>query len=118
MSKHNEIGIKGEQAAADFLLNNGYIIVERNWRAAKKEVDIIAFKDNVLAFIEVKTRSRTDLYFPEETVGARKRGHLKTAADIFIMDRPEYRNIRFDIVSVVMDRGEVKEIMHFEEAFH
>ena len=46
MAQHNELGKKGEQLAVDFLLNNGYDIVERNYRFDKAEVDIIAQKEN------------------------------------------------------------------------
>ncbi len=118
MSKHNEIGIKGEQLAAEFLLNKGYIILERNWRAGKKEVDIIAFKDNVLAIIEIKTRSSNDLLFPEEAVNRKKKDNLKAAAAVFVSDKPQYINIRYDIISVLMDNDNVKEVIHFEEAFY
>ncbi len=118
MSKHNEIGIKGEETAATFLLNKGYIIIERNWRAGKKEIDIIAFKDNVLAIIEIKTRSRDDLLFPEEAVNKKKKENLKAAAAVFVSDKPQYINIRYDIISVLMDRETVKEVVHFEEAFY
>lgn len=118
MSKHSKIGIKGEQIAADYLLNKGYIVLHRNWRSGRKEVDIIAFKENILSIIEIKTRSRNDLSFPEETVTKQKQIFLKAAATEFMMQYPEYINIRFDIISVLLDGDQVKEIMHFEEAFY
>ena len=118
MSKHNKIGIKGEQIAADYLLNKGYIIIERNWRAGKKEVDIIAFKNDVLIILEIKTRSRTDILFPEESVNHKKQGHLKAAGAVYMNEHPQYINLRFDIISIVMDGDSVKEIVHFEEAFY
>lgn len=118
MSKHNKIGIKGEQIAEGFLLNNGYSIINRNWRAGKKEVDIIALAGNMVVFVEVKTRSGTKFLFPEEAVNYRKQQYLKAAAVIFMDTFPQYVNIRFDIISIVMNGEAVKEIMHFEEAFH
>ena len=118
MSKHNKIGIKGEQIAADFLLNKGYIILHRNWRSGKKEIDIIAFKEDILAVIEIKTRSRNDISFPEEAVTHHKQQFLKSAASDFVMLNPQYINIRFDIISILLDKEELKEIMHFEEAFY
>ena len=118
MSKHNKIGIKGEQIAADFLLNKGYIILHRNWRSGKKEVDIIAFKDNMLAIVEVKTRSRMDISFPEESVTRKKQEFLRVAAADYVSQYPEYINIRFDIISIFMNNDAIKEIMHFEEAFY
>jgi putative endonuclease len=118
MSKHNKIGIKGEQIAADFLLNKGYIIVHRNWRSGKKEVDIIAHKGDMLIIAEIKTRSSLGFGFPEEAVNRKKQQFLKAAADAFMSGHPQYINVRFDIISVLMDGEDIKEIMHFEEAFY
>ena len=118
MSKHNKIGIKGEQIAADYLLNKGYIILHRNWRSGKKEVDIIAVKGDMLVIAEIKTRSGYRVNFPEEAVTRKKQQLLKSAALDFSEKFPEYINIRFDIISVLVNGEEVKEIVHFEEAFY
>jgi putative endonuclease len=118
MSKHSKIGINGEQIASDFLQNKGYKIIFRNWRTGKKEVDIIAEKDNILIFAEVKTRSRADLLYPEETVNRKKQENLKTAAAIFSSENPQYKNIRFDIISILMAGDMAREVVHFEEAFY
>lgn len=118
MSKHNKIGIKGEQIAADFLLNKGYKILCRNWRSGRKEIDVIAAKDDVLVIFEIKTRSGMDFGFPEEAVNRKKQTFLKEAASAYVNEHPEYTNIRFDIISVLMDGEAVKEIIHFEEAFY
>ena len=56
MAQHNELGKKGEQLAIDFLIKNGYIIRDKNWRFQKAEVDIIAQKGETLAVVDVKTR--------------------------------------------------------------
>jgi len=118
MSKHNKIGIKGEQIAAEYLLNKGYIILHQNWRSGKKEIDIIALKDNVLTIIEIKTRSRSDHSFPEEAVNKKKQAFLKSAALAYADANPQYVNIRFDIISILMTDDTVNEIVHFEEAFY
>ena len=118
MSKHNKIGIKGEQIATKFLLNKGYIILHNNWRSGKKEIDIIALKDNVLVIVEIKTRTNFDFGFPEEAVNKKKQSFLKSAAAVFIDNNPQYEIIRFDIISILMDEEGVKEIVHFEEAFY
>ena len=118
MSKHSKIGVKGEQIAADFLLNKGYIIIHRNWRSGKKEIDIIAFKDEVLAIVEIKTRSGSDFGFPEDAVNKKKQQFLKAAAAAFTEANPQYLNIRYDIISVLLDKERIKEIVHFEEAFY
>lgn len=117
MFKHKETGIKGEQIAVNFLINNNYAILFRNWRFGKKEVDIIAHKDNTLVFVEVKTRSHFDFGFPEEAVNTQKQSFLKLAAEAFIDSNPQYTLLRFDIISILLDAGNVKEILHFEDAF-
>ncbi len=61
MAFHNDLGKKGERIAVDYLIKNGYKILERNWRYLKAEIDIIAKKDNTLAIVEVKTRSKQGL---------------------------------------------------------
>ena len=118
MSKHNKIGIKGEQIAADYLLNKGYIILHRNWRSGRKEIDIIAFRDDILVIAEIKTRSRSDISYPEEAVTRRKQAYLKEAAADFISINSQYINVRFDIISVLLENEEIKEVLHFEEAFY
>lgn len=118
MSKHSKIGIKGEDAAADFLLNKGYNIIHRNWRFRQKEIDIIASLKDTLAIVEVKTRSGTYLQWPEETVTRKKQDLLRQAATAFADANPQYRNIRFDIISVTLANETIREIAHFEEAFH
>jgi putative endonuclease len=118
MVKHNKIGIKGEQIATDYLLNKGYIILHRNWRSGKKEIDVIALKNNVLVIVEIKTRTNYDFGFPEEAVNRKKQAFLKSAASVFIDANPQYLQIQFDIISILLDGDHVKEIVHFEEAFY
>lgn len=117
MAKHSEIGIKGEQIAADFLQNKGYKILHCNWRSGKKEVDIVAATGNLMVFVEVKTRSSASLLFPEETVNRKKQANLREAAEAFLAQNEDYKNVRFDIVSVLLSGEHIKEIIHFEEAF-
>ncbi len=118
MSKHSKIGIKGEQLAEEFLLKKGYSIINKNWRSGRKEIDIIAFKDKILAIVEVKTRTVSVFGFPEEAVNLRKQNNLKVAAEAFVAQFPEYVNVRFDIVSIVLKGEVLQEIIHFEEAFY
>lgn len=117
MAKHNETGIKGEEIAENFLQKKGYQILYRNWRYEKKEVDIIAEKDNLLIFIEVKTRSGTAFGFPEDAVTEKKQELLKLAAEEFLYRNTEYEQVRFDIISIIYKENTVKEIEHFEDAF-
>ena len=118
MSKHSKIGSKGEQIAADFLIKKGYIVLQTNWRSGKKEVDIVARERELLVFVEVKTRSGKEHSYPEDAVTRKKQELLKAAADAYMSEFTQFRNVRFDIISVLMDGDAVREIMHFEEAFH
>lgn len=117
MAKHNETGIKGEEIAENFLLTKGYTILHRNWRCGQKEVDIIAKHNGLLIFTEVKTRSNTYFGNPEDAVTEQKQDYLKTAAEEFLYQNPEYEQIRFDIISIVTKKGKLEEIVHFEDAF-
>lgn len=117
MAKHNETGVKGEEIAQNFLQTKGYKILHRNWRWEHKEVDIIAETNNLLVFIEVKTRSTSYFGFPEDAVDHKKQDYLKLAAEEYLYQHPEYTQIRFDIISIITQKGTIKEIMHFEDAF-
>ena len=118
MSKHNETGIKGEQIAIKFLLKKSYNILHSNWRFGKKEIDIIAKDNNTLVFIEVKTRRSLNYGYPEEAVNMKKQSFMKIAADAYSIDNPDYDALRFDVISVILEKDEVKESVHFEDAFY
>ncbi|MES2703701.1 MAG: YraN family protein [Bacteroidota bacterium] len=118
MSKHNKIGVKGEQTAADFLLNKGYIILHRNWRSGNKEIDIIAAKEDMIVMVEIKTRSSATFAFPEDSVTRKKQALLKAAAHAFMDAHPQYLNFRYDIISILVSNDDIREIVHFEEAFY
>jgi putative endonuclease len=72
MAEHNDLGKQGEALAVEFLQKNGYTILETNWTFQKAEVDIIARKNNVLAVVEVKTRSSIDFGLPQDFVNPKK----------------------------------------------
>ena len=100
MAEHIETGKSGEDLAALFFEGKGYVILERNWRSRRNEVDIIAFKKDVLHFIEVKTRTSIDFEFPESSVRGKKLKHLKEAAEVYLFLHPEWKWIQFDILSI------------------
>lgn len=118
MAKHNETGIKGEQIAENFLLKKDYAILHNNWRFGHKEVDIIAEKNNVLVFVEVKTRTGYDFGFPEEAVNTKKQQFLRLAAQAFLEANTRFSYARFDTISILLESGLAKEIIHFEDAFY
>lgn len=116
MANHNQLGKKGEQLAVDFLIENGYDIVERNYRFNKAEVDIIAQKEDVLAIIEVKTRSTTDFGNPQDFVKPKQIKNLVKAVDEYVTVNNLEVDVRFDIIAIVKEKKEFK-IEHLEDAF-
>ncbi|MCP4055032.1 MAG: YraN family protein [Mesoflavibacter sp.] len=116
MASHNQLGKKGEQLAVDFLIENGYDIVERNYRFNKAEVDIIAQKEDVLAIIEVKTRSTTDFGNPQDFVKPKQIKNLVKAVDEYVTVNNLEVDVRFDIIAIVKEEKQFN-IEHLEDAF-
>lgn len=117
MAEHNELGKKGEELAVEYLRENGYKILDRNWTFQKAEIDIIAEKDNILAIIEVKTRSSTDFGLPQDFVKPKKIQLLVKAVNAYINDREIDFEVRFDIIAVQRN-GESFAIEHLTDAFY
>lgn len=117
MAKHNELGKKGEQLAVDFLLENGYEIIERNYRFDKAEVDIIAQKEDTLAIVEVKTRSTVDFGNPQDFVKPKQIQRLVKAVDQYVNVNDLDVEVRFDIIALVKENKGFK-IEHLENAFY
>lgn len=98
-------GSRGEKEAEKLLRKNGYRIIERNYRCAHGEIDLVARDGEVLAFVEVKTRS-TDAYGPPEAgVDRRKRRHIARVASHYIVEKESDLDARFDVVSVTERDG-------------
>ena len=117
MAKHNELGKKGEQLAVDFLLKNGYAIVARNYRYQKAEVDIIAKKEDVVAVVEVKTRSTNNFGNPQDFVKPKQIQRLVKAIDAYVIANDLDVEVRFDVVAIVK-QGKDFHIEHLEGAFY
>ena len=117
MAQHNELGKKGEQLAKDFLVKNGYEILERNYRFDKAEVDIIAQQKDILAVVEVKTRSSLDFGNPQDFVKPKQIKNLVKAVDEYVTENNLDVEVRFDIVAILQN-GKDFEIEHLEDAFY
>lgn len=117
MAQHNELGKKGEQLAVDFLIENSYDIVERNYRFDKAEVDIIAQKDDILAIVEVKTRSSIDFGNPQDFVKPKQIKNLVKAVDEYVTENDLDVEVRFDIIAIVKE-NKTYNIEHLENAFY
>ena len=116
MAKHLILGQKGEDIAAQYLEQHGYTILDRNWRCGHKDLDLVATKDNIVVFVEVKTRSTIDWGDPFEAVTAQKIRRIVNSADAYIRFNCIDMDARFDIISIVLEYGEFK-IEHIEQAF-
>ena len=116
MADHNELGKEGEDLAVAHLLKNGYKIVARNFRYQKAEVDIIARKKDVLAVIEVKTRSTPDFGDPQNFLKQKQINSLVKAIDFFVNDHDLDVNVRFDIIAIIRNKAGTK-IEHLKDAF-
>lgn len=125
-TEKRKIGNLGERAAARHLFKNGYRIIKKNYTAVGAEIDIIARKRNVLAFVEVKARNIKHLGSfearPASAVTPEKQRKIISAASYFISRYNAECRIRFDVIEVYLDdskRGvKVKEIKHLIDAFN
>ena len=100
MAQHNDLGKYGEDLAIEYLLSNGYEILERNWFFQKAEVDVIARKENILAVVEVKTRSSIAFGLPQDFINPKKIQLLVKAVNEYVVSNDLDVNVRFDIISV------------------
>lgn len=113
-----QVGTLGEQAAAEALVEQGYRIVARNYRCRGGELDIIAERNGILVFCEVKTRTSTQFGLPEEAVTIAKRRRLRKLALEFLQrEGRRARVLRFDVISVAVREGRVGELRHLVNAF-
>ncbi|NKI30860.1 YraN family protein [Croceivirga thetidis] len=117
MGTHNEFGKLGEQKAVEFLISKGYRIRYTNYRYQKAEVDIIAQKKNILAIVEVRSRSSEFHENIAETVGRKKIGLLISAADQYVLENDLNVEVRFDIITI-LKKGNEFILEHLLDAFH
>jgi len=115
MAKHLETGKEGEEMAAAWLLEQGFTILHRNWKHSYFELDVIAEKEDILHFIEVKTRT-TDTYgHPEEGVTAKKLERLMNAGEEFLNMYPVWERIQYDILSIRLYTNKAPEYFFIED---
>ncbi|HTD98661.1 MAG TPA: YraN family protein [Mucilaginibacter sp.] len=117
MALHLDLGRKGESLAKTFLEAAGYEILDENWTHGKAEIDLVAYKNSVIIFTEVKTRSGNAFGEPEDFVDARKQKLLVEAADEYIYLMDHKGDVRFDIISILFDRKANYTLKHIEDAF-
>lgn len=111
-------GKQGETAAAKYLKQNGYKILERNYRKTYGEIDIIAQKGENIAFVEVKTRKSDAYGTPAEFVTAGKQKKIIKAAYTYIQEHNLDAEFTFDIVEVYLNGRKIKAMNHIKNAFY
>ena len=123
-----ELGRWGEALAADYLVDQGYTIVARNERTPYGEIDLVAQKvsgptvesrqsQEVLVFVEVKTRTSQSFGYPEEAVTPRKQMNLISAAQHYLQEHPDLDlDWRIDVIAIERYPDRAPIIHHFENA--
>ena len=112
-----ERGNRGEERAASYLISKGFSIIERNWRTKGGEIDIIAYKNDVLVFVEVKTLPNGTLDMIQRELNNQKRQRILKTSKRFLLNHRQYSNsyIRFDVI--VIDTPGLEPVYHIENAF-
>lgn len=122
MNEQNKktIGQEGEDIAAEYLAQNGFEIITKNYRHGHGEIDIIV-KDksaNQLVFVEVKTRQNLEYGEPEYAITKSKIKQLRKIAEAYAYEKDlKDFECRFDVISIIWNRETKPKIEHFRNAF-
>jgi putative endonuclease len=113
MRVKDAVGQYGERVAARHLAEAGLEIVALSWRCREGEIDIVAADGPTIVFCEVKTRSSTAFGSPAEAVTRAKQRRMRELAVRYLAANPgQWRDIRFDVVSVLRVRGGAAQVEH------
>jgi len=113
-----ELGRSGEKIAEVYLVSQGFEILHRRYRGARKEIDLIARKDQTIVFVEVKTDTSGRFGPPETWVTPRKQKAIIQAAKVFVAaEHPRDNSYRFDVVGILLRKSQPPEIRHIRGAF-
>lgn len=113
----SETGRLGEELTAYYLKKSGYEILSRNFRIKGGEIDIIAEKDGIIAFVEVKTRNINAFEQGAQAVRKRKRSLVIRAAQEYLFRYPQRLQPRFDISDVTVKDGKIVKFRYFDNAY-
>ena len=113
MGAKDVLGREGEQAAAGYLQERGYRILDRNWRCADGEIDIVAAERQVMVVCEVKTRSSTRFGTPLEAITRHKQARLRRLATRWLVAHGVlFDEVRIDVIGIIRDKAGRYEIEH------
>lgn len=116
-TERQAVGAYGERVAAHYLAARGLEILDRNWRCADGEVDLVLRDGDQVVFCEVKTRRGTAFGSPAESVVPRKVRRLRRLATLWMREREIHGSIRFDVVEVLVQRRGATRVAHIPGAF-
>jgi putative endonuclease len=110
------LGKKAEAITAEYFITNGFKILEKNYRFGKNEIDIIAEKEDLIVFIEVKSKNEYSDINPELLITAKKQKSIFLVANYYVeKNKLEKRRFRFDVVFIYFKSANY-EIKHFPDA--
>lgn len=112
---HLETGRYGEEMALQYLKEKGHLVLARNWRFGKGELDLITRDEQFIIITEVKTRTNDKYGSPHEDVNETKQALLEETAEAYVLENNIDLELRFDIISIVLKPNLV--IEHIEDAF-
>lgn len=116
MYKRHEIGKKGEELAVQYLIDNGYKIIERNYECNQGEIDIISKYKNEIVFIEVKSRTNEIYGKPKDAVNIKKKQHIYNSAEYYIYSKHLENNpVRIDVIEIYK-KNNIFKINHIKQA--
>ena len=114
--ERQDLGQLGEKLACDFLRKNGYQIIDQNFRTRGGEIDIVAEKEKMLVFVEVKTRTNRMFGLPEEAIDERKQHKLAMTAECYLAAHHLYdQDYRIDSVAVEINKTDAEPKIRHEE---
>ncbi len=117
MTKYNKVGVNGEALAVAWCNQQGFEILETNWRYKKLEADIIACKDGVLHIIEVKTRTNTKYGLPEESVSVKKIENMLTIGSVYKKTNPQFTVTQFDVLAILLIKNKAPEYFYIPDVY-
>jgi len=117
LAKHQLLGQEGEALAVIWLTEKGYTMLHRNWRYSYYEVDIIASLNNVLHFIEVKTRRSKKFGDAEEAVDNKKISNLMNAGEEYQYQYPQWKRVQYDVLSINLYPNNTADYFFIEDIY-
>lgn len=116
-TQRRKAGNIGEDAVCGFLVRHGYEIIKRNFTVRGGEIDIIAEKADIIAFVEVKTRTIGSMTSAEEAVDLRKQRFIIRTAQAYLQNVAQPLQCRFDVATVETEGNKVKKLRYYVNAF-